>query len=75
MRDMLAPHTCPPRVPHTLCTAAFFLGMVYCVINPIICPTLLVYYILSMLTEKYLCMYTYKPVYESGGSNWSAVSA
>lgn len=49
--------------------------MVYCVINPIICPTLLVYYILSMLTEKYLCMYTYKPVYESGGSNWSAVSA
>ncbi len=52
----------------------FFLGMVYCLINPIISPTLLIFFVMEILAQRYNEMYVYVNQYESGGKIWSVVS-
>lgn len=34
-------------------TMALLLGVVFCVINPIICPSVLVYFLLASVVERY----------------------
>lgn len=53
----------------------FFLGVIYCCINPIICPIVVMYYSLSLISEKYNVLYIFKSSYESGGRIWSLVRA
>ena len=48
----------------------FFLGLVYCIINPIIAPTALVYFLMAMGTQRYNALYVFKTSYESGGKIW-----
>ncbi|GAX72896.1 hypothetical protein CEUSTIGMA_g351.t1 [Chlamydomonas eustigma] len=52
---------------------AFFLGVMYCIINPIIAPTLLIYLMMAILAQRYNVMYVFKPMYESGGQVWGTV--
>jgi hypothetical protein len=47
--------------------------MVYCIINPIIAPTVLLYFLLAMGCQRYNALYVYKSSYESGGRFWGAV--
>ena len=51
----------------------FFLGLVYCIINPIMCPTVLLFFLVSILAEKYNAMYVFKSRYQSGGLLWPTV--
>jgi hypothetical protein len=51
----------------------FFLGLIYSLINPIICPICLVYSSLSLLPEKYNLIYVYNKRHESGGCLWLSI--
>lgn len=54
-------------------TMGFMLGALYSVINPIMCPTVLLYFLIAVLCEKYLWLYTFKSKYETGGLMWGEV--
>ena len=43
------------------------IGLVYCVIQPIIAPLALIYFLVGMLIWKYQVVYLYVPLVESGG--------
>jgi len=55
-------------------TMVFFLGLMYSVINPIMCPTALASILITFICEKYTSLYTYQAPYESSGKIWSLVS-
>ncbi|KAL6760771.1 hypothetical protein V8C86DRAFT_1039267 [Haematococcus lacustris] len=57
-----------PNVPGY--TIAFLLGLVYCNINPIIAPVVLLYMTFSVISERYNDLYVFKRTYESGGRLW-----
>ncbi len=48
-------------------TITILLGLVFCIMNPIICPMCLVYFLITTSTEKYNLLYVYTAEYESGG--------
>ncbi|KAK9804434.1 hypothetical protein WJX72_012500 [[Myrmecia] bisecta] len=54
-------------------TIAILLGLVFCIINPLICPVALVYFIVTSITEKYNLLYVFQPKYQSGGKVWRQV--
>lgn len=48
-------------------TIIMLIGLVYCVIQPIIAPLALIYFAIGMLIWKYQVVYVYVPLVESGG--------
>ncbi len=44
------------------------LGVVFCVINPLLAPMALVYMIIVSITEKYNLLYVQRPAYQGGGT-------
>lgn len=48
-------------------TVTILLGLVFCIMNPIMCPMCLIYFLIVTGTEKYNLLYVYTKVYESGG--------
>jgi hypothetical protein len=51
-------------------TIIMLIGLVYCVIQPIIAPLALIYFAIGMLIWKYQVVYVYVPLVESGGKVW-----
>ncbi|KAK9902019.1 hypothetical protein WJX75_001351 [Coccomyxa subellipsoidea] len=54
-------------------TITILLGLVFCIMNPIVCPMCLIYFLITTSTEKYNLLYVYTSEYESGGQLWPAV--
>ena len=48
-------------------TIIMLIGLVYCVIQPIIAPLAMIYFLIGMLIWKYQVVYVYIPLVESGG--------
>ena len=48
-------------------TIIMLIGLVYCVIQPIIAPLALLYFAVGVLIWKYQVVYVYVPLVESGG--------
>ena len=48
-------------------TIIMLIGLVYCVIQPIIAPLAMLYFLIGMLIWKYQVVYVYVPLVESGG--------
>ncbi len=44
------------------------LGLVFCIMNPIIAPVCLIYFLVVTCTEKYNLLYVYTFMYQSGGA-------
>ncbi|KAG0566868.1 hypothetical protein KC19_7G094000 [Ceratodon purpureus] len=59
----------------TLPTVLFFvlLGLVYSIINPLILPFLLIYFILGYLVFRNQILHVYEPAYETGGQYWPEI--
>jgi hypothetical protein len=51
----------------------FMLGIIYSCINPIICPIVLIYAVITLITEKYNHIYIYNKKHESGGNLWISI--
>ena len=55
----------PVQMPqHTI---TILLGLVFCIMNPIITPVCLIYFLITTVTEKYNLLYVYTFEYQSGG--------
>ena len=48
-------------------TITILLGLVFCIMNPIITPVCLIYFLITTVTEKYNLLYVYTFEYQSGG--------
>jgi hypothetical protein len=48
------------------------LGLVFCIMNPIICAMCLIYFLIVTATEKYNMLYVNSFEYQSGGQVWKA---
>lgn len=48
-------------------TIIMLIGLVYCVIQPIIAPLAMIYFAIGVLIWKYQVVYVYVPLVESGG--------
>ena len=48
-------------------TITILLGLVFCIMNPIITPVCLIYFMIITVTEKYNLLYVYTFEYQSGG--------
>eukprot|EP00198_Chlamydomonas_reinhardtii_P005760 XP_001695096.1 ERD4-related membrane protein [Chlamydomonas reinhardtii] len=54
-------------------TMAMLLGLVFCCMNPIVCPAALAYFIVASVGERYNFIYVYRQPYESAGRMWKTV--
>lgn len=54
-------------------TMAILLGLVYCVIQPVMAAMVLLYFITAYAFAKYQSIYVMRPAYESGGLIWQKV--
>lgn len=54
-------------------TLAILLGLVYCIIQPVIAPLVLAFCLISLFFAKYNAIYVKRPAYESGGKFWPTV--
>ncbi|DBA75042.1 hypothetical protein WJX77_009599 [Trebouxia sp. C0004] len=54
-------------------TIIMLIGLVYCVIQPIIAPLALIYFAIGTLIWKYQVVYVYVPLVESGGKLWMQI--
>ena len=56
-------------------TITILLGLVFCIMNPIITPVCLIYFMIITITEKYNLLYVYTFEYQSGGqaSPWPSM--
>ena len=48
-------------------TITILLGLVFCVINPLLAPMCVVYFAIVLTTERYNMLYTERPQYHAGG--------
>lgn len=48
-------------------TMAILLGLVYCVIQPVMAAIVLLYFMVAYFFNKYQAIYVERPAYESGG--------
>ncbi len=55
---------CTQMPQHTI---TILLGLVFCIMNPIITPVCLIYFLITTVTEKYNLLYVYTFEYQSGG--------
>ncbi len=49
-------------------TIAILLGLIYCIIQPVIAPLVLCYCLIAYFIAKYQAIYVVRPSYESGGA-------
>ena len=49
-------------------TIAILLGLIYCIIQPVIAPLVLFYCLIAYFIAKYQAIYVLRPAYESGGA-------
>ena len=56
---------CELQVPD--CCIAILLGLVFCVIQPLMTPIALSYFLINSILYKYQLIYVHKPQFESGG--------
>jgi len=56
-------------------TLTFFLGIVFAVVNPLILPVELLYFLLMTMYNRYKLIYVYSEDYQSGGEVWNQVKA
>lgn len=49
------------------CCIAILLGLVFCVIQPLMTPIALSYFLVNSILYKYQLIYVHKPQFESGG--------
>lgn len=56
-------------------TIAILLGLVFCIICPLIAPVALAYFCVASLVWKYQVLYVYQQEYQSGGKASEAVQA
>ncbi|KAG2435999.1 hypothetical protein HYH02_011712 [Chlamydomonas schloesseri] len=54
-------------------TIAMLLGLVFCCMNPIVCPAALSYFLVACVGERYNVIYVYRPQYESAGRLWKVI--
>ncbi|KAK9819826.1 hypothetical protein WJX72_002804 [[Myrmecia] bisecta] len=54
-------------------TIALLLGLVFCIIQPLITPITLIYFLVTSLIWKYQMVYVYVPTRQSGGKLWAQV--
>ncbi|KAG2426182.1 hypothetical protein HXX76_013163 [Chlamydomonas incerta] len=54
-------------------TIAMLLGLVFCCMNPIVCPAALSYFLVACVGERYNVIYVYRPQYESAGRLWKTI--
>ncbi|KAG2424686.1 hypothetical protein HXX76_014262 [Chlamydomonas incerta] len=54
-------------------TIAMLLGLVFCCMNPLVCPAALSYFLAACVGERYNVIYVYRPQYESAGRLWKTV--
>ncbi len=52
-------------MPHH--TIAFLLGVVFCIVAPVITPVALAYFLVNSLINKYQMVYVFTKRFESGG--------
>ena len=55
----------PLQVPD--CCIAILLGLVFCLIQPLMTPIALSYFLINSILYKYQLIYVHKPQFESGG--------
>ena len=48
-------------------TITILLGLVFCVINPLLAPICVVYFAITYMTERYNMLYIERPQYHAGG--------
>jgi Calcium-dependent channel, 7TM region, putative phosphate len=48
-------------------TLTLLLGLVYCIIQPVMAPVVLIYFFVNYSIAKYQAIYILRPAYESGG--------
>jgi Calcium-dependent channel, 7TM region, putative phosphate len=48
-------------------TLTILLGLVYCIIQPVMAPVVLIYFFVNYFIAKYQAIYILRPAYESGG--------
>ena len=49
-------------------TIAILLGLIYCIIQPVIAPVVMFYCLIALFIAKYQAIYVLRPAYESGGA-------
>ena len=49
-------------------TIAILLGLIYCIIQPVIAPVVMFYCLIALGVAKYQAIYVLRPAYESGGA-------
>ena len=49
-------------------TIAILLGLIYCIIQPVIAPVVMFYCLIAYFIAKYEAIYILRPAYESGGA-------
>jgi hypothetical protein len=54
-------------------TLVLLLGLVYCIIQPVMAPVVLIYFFVNYSIAKYQAIYILRPAYESGGLIWPRV--
>ncbi len=51
----------------------FLLGLSYCIINPVMCVTTMLYLSFVLIFERFNNIYVYKLKYDSGGAVWGVL--
>jgi len=54
-------------------TFAIMIGLIYCIIQPVITVMVLIFFMTSFVVAKYNAIYKLRPAYESGGLIWPKI--
>lgn len=56
---------CCLQIPND--TIIILLGLVFCCVNPLVCPAALMYFLITWTLEKYNMLYVWRENYQTGG--------